>query len=60
MARVLSCYGMGCSYENSRGECTWKGGLPYPCALEELDDEERERALYIMEEERYEEDEDNG
>ena len=60
MARILSCYGMGCSYENSRGECTWKRGLPYLCALEELDDEERERALYIMEEERYEEDEDNG
>lgn len=60
MARVYSCYGMGCSYENSRGDCTWKRGLPYPCALEEMSEEERERALYIMEEERYEEDEDNG
>ena len=56
MARVYSCYGMGCAWEDSRGECRWKRGLPYPCALEE----ERERALYIMEEERYEEDEDNG
>ena len=49
MARVLSCYGMGCSYENSRGDCTWKRGLPYPCALEEMDEEERESVLYRME-----------
>lgn len=49
MARVYSCYGMGCSYENSRGECTWKRGLPYPCALEDMDEEERERAEYFME-----------
>ena len=49
MARVYSCYGMGCSYENSRGECTWKKGLPYPCALEDMDEEERERAEYFME-----------
>ena len=49
MARVLSCYGMGCSYENSRGDCTWKRGLPYPCALEDMDEEERERAEYFME-----------
>lgn len=60
MARVLSCYGMGCSYEDSRGECRWKKGFPAPCQLEDMDEEERERALYIMEEERYEEDEDNG
>lgn len=58
MARVLSCYGMGCSYENSRGDCTWKGGPVYPCKLEEMSEEERERALYIMEEERYERDDD--
>ena len=49
MARVLSCYGMGCAWENSRGDCTWKGGPVYPCKLEEMDDEERERALYDME-----------
>jgi hypothetical protein len=40
---------MGCSYENSRGDCTWKRGLPYPCALEEMSEEERERAEYFME-----------
>lgn len=49
MAIIHSCYGMGCSYENSRGECTWKKGLPYPCALEDMDEEERERAEYFME-----------
>lgn len=49
MARILSCYGMGCSYEDSRGECTWKRGLPYPCALEDMDEEEKERAEYFME-----------
>ena len=49
MARVLSCYGMGCAWEDSRGECRWKKGLPYPCALEEMDEEERESVLYRME-----------
>lgn len=49
MAIIHSCYGMGCSYENSRGDCTWKRGLPYPCALEDMDEEERERAEYFME-----------
>ena len=49
MARVLSCYGMGCVWEDSRGECRWKKGLPYPCALEEMDEEERESVLYRME-----------
>ena len=49
MARVLSCYGMGCAWEDSRGECRWKRGLPYPCALEDMDEEERERAEYFME-----------
>ena len=58
MARILSCYGMVCSYENSRGDCTWKKGSPAPCQLEDMDEEERERALYIMEEERYEQDDD--
>lgn len=58
MARVYSCYGMGCAYENSRGDCTWKKGFPAPCQLEDMDEEERERALYIMEEERYEQDDD--
>ena len=58
MAIIHSCYGMGCSYENSRGDCTWKGGPVYPCKLDELSEEERERALYIMEEERYEQDDD--
>ena len=56
MAIIHSCYGMGCSYEDSRGECRWKKGFPAPCQLEDMDEEERERALYIMEEERYEED----
>lgn len=58
MARVLSCYGMHCPWENSRGDCTWKKGSPAPCQLEDMDEEERERALYIMEEERYEQDDD--
>jgi len=58
MARIYSCYGMGCAYENSRGECRWKKGNPYPCELEEMDEEERERALYDMEP--HYEDEDNG
>lgn len=49
MARVLSCYGMGCSYENSRGDCTWKKGFPAPCQLEDMSEEERERAEYFME-----------
>lgn len=49
MARILSCYGMGCAWEDSRGECRWKRGLPYPCALEEMDEEERESVLYRME-----------
>jgi len=49
MARILSCYGMGCSYENSRGDCTWKGGPVYPCKIEEMSEEDRERALYDME-----------
>ena len=58
MAIIHSCYGMGCSYEDSRGECRWKKGFPAPCQLEDMDEEERERALYIMEEERYEQDDD--
>ena len=58
MAMIHSCYGMGCAWENSRGECRWKRGLPYPCALEDMDEEERERAEYIREEERYEQDDD--
>lgn len=49
MAIIHSCYGMGCAWEDSRGECRWKRGLPYPCALEELDEEERESVLYRME-----------
>ena len=49
MAMIHSCYGMGCSYENSRGDCTWKRGLPYPCAIEEMDEEDRESVLYRME-----------
>ena len=57
MARVLSCYGSGCAYEDSRGECRWNGRrLPYPCELEEMDEEERERVLYNREKD-YEEDE---
>ncbi len=49
MARILSCYGMGCAYENSRGDCTWKGGPVYPCQLEEMDEDERRRTEYLME-----------
>ena len=49
MARVLSCYGMHCPWEDSRGECRWKKGFPAPCQLEDMDDEERERAEYFME-----------
>ena len=56
MAIIHSCYGMGCSYENSRGDCTWKGGPVYPCKIEEMSEEDRERALYDMEKD-YEEDE---
>ena len=58
MAIIHSCYGMGCSYENSRGDCTWKRGLPYPCALEEMSEEERESALYRMERDYETEDDD--
>ena len=47
MARILSCYGMGCSYENSRGDCTWKKGTPAPCQREEMSEEEREYYEYI-------------
>ena len=49
MARVYSCYGMHCPWENSRGECSWKRGNPFPCELEEMSEEERERAEYDME-----------
>ena len=58
MARILSCYGMGCAWEDSRGECRWKKGLPYPCALEEMDEEERASAEYRMERD-YEAEEDD-
>lgn len=58
MAIIHSCYGMGCAWEDSRGECRWKRGLPYPCALEELDEEERESALYRMERDYETEDDD--
>jgi hypothetical protein len=40
---------MGCAWENSRGECRWKKGFPAPCQLEDMDEEERERAEYFME-----------
>ena len=37
------CYGMGCQYESSSGECTWHGGLPFPCPtrsiLNDFDDD---------------------
>lgn len=46
---VHACYGMGCPWEDSRGECRWHRGAPYPCRLEEL--EERERAEDAEEEE---------
>ena len=49
MARVLSCYGMHCPWEDSRGECRWKKGRPAPCELEEMDEEEREYYEYMME-----------
>ena len=58
MAIIHSCYGMGCAWENSRGECRWKRGLPYPCALEEMGEEERESALYRMERDYETEDDD--
>lgn len=47
MARVLSCYGMHCPWEDSRGECRWKKGFPAPCQLEDMDEEEREYYEYI-------------
>lgn len=59
MARIYSCYGMGCSYENSRGECRWRGGNPYPCELEDMDPEDREYWEYMMEPD-WEEDRDDG
>ena len=31
------CFGMGCRWERSDGECTWHRGLPYPCS--DLDDD---------------------
>ena len=49
MAMIHSCYGMHCLWENSRGECSWKRGNPFPCELEEMTEDERERALYGME-----------
>ena len=55
MARIYSCYGMHCPWENSRGDCTWKGGPVYPCQLEEMDEDERRRTEYLMEKD-YEED----
>ena len=58
MAIIHSCYGMGCAWEDSRGECRGKRGLPYPCALEEMDEEERESVLYRMERD-YEAEEDD-
>ena len=57
MARILSCYGMHCPWENSRGDCTWKRGNPFPCEIEEMDEEERRRTEYLMERD-YEEDDD--
>ena len=59
MAIIHSCYGMHCPWENSRGECRWKKGNPFPCEIEELDEEERERALYGMERD-YEMEEDDA
>ena len=56
MARILSCYGMHCPWEDSRGECRWKKGRPAPCELEDMDEEEREYYEYFMEKD-YEEDE---
>ena len=47
MARILSCYGMHCPWEDSRGECRWKKGFPAPCQLEDMDEEEREYYEYI-------------
>lgn len=58
MAIIHSCYGMGCAWEDSRGECRWKKGLPYPCALEEMSEEERESVLYRMERDYETEDDD--
>ncbi|MBR2699413.1 MAG: hypothetical protein IKE76_12555 [Clostridia bacterium] len=55
MAIIHSCYGMHCPWENSRGECRWKKGNPFPCEVAEMNDEERERAEYDMEKD-YEED----
>lgn len=49
MARILSCYGMHCPWEDSRGECRWKKGSPAPCQLEDMDEEEREYYEYMME-----------
>ena len=56
MARIYSCYGMHCPWEDSRGECRWKKGCPAPCEIEEMDEEEREYYEYMMERD-YEEDE---
>lgn len=56
MARIYSCYGMHCPWEDSRGECRWKKGFPAPCQLEDMDEEEKEYYEYFMEKD-YEEDE---
>ena len=56
MARILSCYGMHCPWEDSRGECRWKKGFPAPCQFEDMDEEEKEYYEYFMEKD-YEEDE---
>ena len=59
MAIIHSCYGMHCPWENSRGECSWKRGNPFPCELEEMTEDERERALCGMERD-YEMEEDDA
>ena len=50
MAAIHSCCGMGCPWENGRGDCRWKKGRPYPCDLGEMSEEDREYYEYFMEE----------
>lgn len=39
---IHACFGMHCPWEDSRGECRWHKGNPFPCELEELEERDRE------------------
>lgn len=43
------CYGMHCEHENMFGECTWHGGLPYPCPTRSIVDDFDEDGVSALE-----------